>query len=334
MKIILLYLLFFFPYLFNAQVDFGSIDTYAKAYPNKNTSIDELANYFLLKETSDLEKARMIYVWLAENINYDDHGYNSKQLGDNSAEGVLKTKLAVCAGFANLYQALGEKIGLNIITLTGLAKGYSYDRDLYDNIEDATNHAWNAINIDGVWTIFDATWGQGYAFTNTKGKLESKKVFKNCWFNVDPKISIFSHLPKENDKQFLIPTISFETFLEIPNIKPPAFSSGWLNADELLLKIKEKKILDIPNYYPITENILVKAPTERLLKKGKPHTFTVESAEFKNVFLVVDDEDWIQFNTTSTGWNYTLNTKSSGTIVVIVQLLDGTALRLLEYEIE
>ena len=42
----------------------------------------------------------------------------------------------------------------------------------------------------------------------------------------------------------------------------------------------------------------------------------------------------IQFNTTSTGWNYTLNTKSSGTIVVIVQLLDGTALRLLEYEIE
>jgi hypothetical protein len=272
---------------------------------------------------------------LAENINYDDHGYNSKQLGDNSAEGVLKTKLAVCAGFANLYQALGEKIGLNIITVNGLAKGYDYDGDSYDNVEDAANHAWNAINIEGVWTIFDATWGQGYGTTNSKGKLESIKVFKNCWFNVDPKISIFSHLPKENDKQFLIPTISFETFLEIPNIKPPAFSSGWLNADELLLKIKEnKKMLDIPNYYPITENILVKAPTERILKKGKPHIFTIESAEFKNVFLVVDDEDWIQFNSTSTGWNYTLNTKTPGTIAVIVQLLDGTALRLLEYEID
>jgi hypothetical protein len=128
--------------------------------------------------------------------------------------------------------------------------------------------------------------------------------------------------------------ISFETYLEMPTIKPPAFSSGWLNADELLLKIKEKKILDIPNYYPITDNILVNAPTERILKKGKPHMFTIESGEFKNVFLVVDDEDWIQFNTTSTGWNYTLNTKSSGTIVVIVQLLDGTSLTLLEYEIE
>jgi hypothetical protein len=79
---------------------------------------------------------------------------------------------------------------------------------------------------------------------------------------------------------------------------------------------------------------LVKAPTERILKKGKPHIFTIESGEFKNVFLVVDDEDWIQFNSTSTGWNYTLNTKTPGTIVVIVQLLDGTALRLLEYEIE
>ena len=334
MKLIPLYFTFFFPFLFNAQVDFTSIDDYAKAYPKKTSTIDELANYFLLKEASDLEKARMIYVWLAENINYDDHGYNSKQLGDNSAEGVLKTKLAVCAGFANLYQALGEKIGLNIITLTGLAKGYDYEGDSYDNVEDASNHAWNAINIDGVWKIFDATWGQGYAFTNSKGKLESKKVFKNCWFNVDPKISIFSHLPKENDKQFLSPTISFETFLEMPNIVPTAFSSGWLNADELLLKIKEKKILDIPNYYPITENILVKAPTERLLKKGKPHTFTIESIELKKVFLIVDEEEWIPFNKISAGWNYTLNTKTPSTIEVVVQLLDDSFLTLLEYEIE
>ena len=334
MKLIPLYLTFFFPFLFNAQVDFTIIDDYAKAYPKKNTSIDELANYFLLKEASELEKARMIYVWLAENINYDDHGYNSKQFGDNSAEGVLQNKVAVCAGFANLYQALGDKMGLKIITLRGLAKGYGYDESSYDNIEEATNHAWNAINIDGVWTIFDATWGQGNGTTNTKGKLESKKVFKNYWFNVDPKISIFSHLPAENDKQFLISTISFETFLEMPNIVPTAFLSGWLNADDLLLKIKAKKVIDIPNHYFRSEKIFVKAPTDRLLKKGKPHTFIIESIELNNVFLVDDDEKWILFNKTSAGWNYTLNTKSPGTIEVVVKMLDGTLLVLFEYEIE
>ena len=334
MKLIPLYLTFFFPFLFNAQVDFTSIDDYAKAYPKKNTSIDELANYFLLKEASELEKARMIYVWLAENINYDDHGYNSKQFGDNSAEGVLQNKVAVCAGFANLYQALGDKMGLKIITLRGLAKGYGYDESSYDNIEEASNHAWNAINIDGVWKIFDATWGQGYGTTNNKGKLVSKKEVGNDWFNVDPKISIFSHLPEENDKQFIIPTISFETFLEMPNIVPTAFSSGWLNADELLLKIKEKKVLDIPNHYSLSENTLIKAPTERLLKKGKPHAFMIESIELDNVFLVVDEEEWIQFNKTSAGWNYTLNTKSPGTIEVVVKMLDGTLLVLFEYEIE
>ena len=161
--------------------------------------------------------------------------------------------------------------------MTGLAKGYYYEGDSYDNVEDASNHAWNAINIDGVWTIFDATWGQGYGTTNTKGKLVSKKEVGNDWFNVDPKISIFSHLPEESDKQFLSPTISFETFLEMPNIDPTAFSSGWLNADELLLKIKAKKVLDIPNHYSLSENILIKAPTERLLKKGKPHAFMIES---------------------------------------------------------
>ena len=334
MKLIPLYLIFFFPFLFHAQVDFTSIDDYAKAYPKKTSTIDELANYFLLKEASELEKARMIYVWLAENINYDDHGYNSKQIGDNSAEGVMKNKLAVCAGFANLYQALGEKLGLKISTLTGLAKGYDYEGDSYDNLEDASNHAWNAINIDGVWKIFDATWGQGYAFTNSKGKLVSKKEVDNEWFNIDPKISIFSHLPEESDKQFLSPTISFETFLEMPIIVPTAFSSGWLNADELLLKIKEKKVLDIPNHYSLSENILIKAPTERLLKKGKPHAFMIESIELDNVFLVIDEEEWIQFNKTSAGWNYTLNTKTPGTIEVVAKMLDGTLLILFEYEIE
>ena len=334
MKLIPLYLIFFFPFLFHAQVDFTSIDDYAKAYPKKTSTIDELANYFLLKEASELEKARMIYVWLAENINYDDHGYNSKQIGDNSAEGVMKNKLAVCAGFANLYQALGEKLGLKISTLTGLAKGYDYEGDSYDNLEDASNHAWNAINIDGVWKIFDATWGQGYAFTNSKGKLVSKKEVDNEWFNIDPKISIFSHLPEESDKQFLSPTISFETFLEMPIIVPTAFSSGWLNADELLLKIKEKKVLDIPNHYSLSENILIKAPTERLLKKGKPHAFMIESIELDNVFLVIDEEEWIQFNKTSAGWNYTLNTKTPGIIEVVAKMLDGTLLILFEYEIE
>ena len=82
------------------------------------------------------------------------------------------------------------------------------------------------------------------------------------------------------------------------------------------------------------ENILIKAPIERLLKKGKPHAFTVESNELDNVFLVVDEEEWIQFNKTSTGWNYTLNTKTPGTFEVVAKMLDGTLLILFEYEIE
>mgnify|MGYP007014902321 CR=1 FL=1 len=120
----------------------------------------------------------------------------------------------------------------------------------------------------------------------------------------------------------------------MPNIDPTAFSSGWLNADELSLKIKEKKVLDIPNHYSLSENILIKAPIERLLKKGKPHTFSLESNELDNVFLVVDEEEWIPFNKTSTGWNYTLNTKTPGTFEVVAKMLDGKLLILFEYEIE
>ena len=75
----------------------------------------------------------------------------------NAGYVVLKNRFAVCSGYANLYQALGEKMGLKSAVVIGYAKGLGY---LVGNASDA-NHAWNAVRINNSWYLIDATWGAG-----------------------------------------------------------------------------------------------------------------------------------------------------------------------------
>ena len=107
---------------------FISIDLHARNCPiSEEASIELLANYLQRKAITDLEKARSIYIWLTKNVSYDDIGFNSGIYGDLSAEGVLKSRKAVCEGFSNLFLALGKQMKLEIQKVSGYAKGYGYE---------------------------------------------------------------------------------------------------------------------------------------------------------------------------------------------------------------
>ena len=246
------------------SLDFQEVDRYARNAPKNVQSIDELVSYFSSIEAKPIEKARMIYVWLTDNISYDSKAYNLKNIGDNSPSTVFKTKKAVCAGFANLYTDLGEKLGLEIETISGVAKGYEFEENVSDDLEESINHAWNAIRIDGEWRVFDATWGEGYGMSNKKGKLESTKKFDETWFNVDPVNALFTHFPEDLNKQYINNPIRFDSFLTLPYLLPSAFNSGWLNPEEILTKQRENKKIDLPEFFSSLNDLKLSAPKERI----------------------------------------------------------------------
>lgn len=197
---------------------FSTIDAYARACPaSEKTNLDAVATYLKKATFNDLQKARGIYTWLTAHISYDDKSYNSDNYGDNSAEGVLRSKKAVCAGFADLYTALGLRMGLHIKTVIGYAKGYGYTEG--DGFDDS-NHAWNAIEIDGIWRIFDATWGEGYGETGSKGQLVSVKQFNADWFDVEPEYAIFSHFPEDPADAHLSVKLSLAEYVRLPYYTP------------------------------------------------------------------------------------------------------------------
>jgi len=333
--------LLFFSFLFilnigftQKKTEFDEVDNYARLAPKNSQTIDDLVSYFSQKSYTDIEKARLIYVWLAENISYDDRAYNLKNIGDNTAKTVFKTKKAVCAGFANLYTELGEKLGLEIITVSGVAKGYEYEEDLVDNLEESVNHAWNLIRINNEWRVFDATWGEGFGASNKKGKLVSTKEFNDDWFNIEPSQAIFTHLPEDVSKQYISAPINFQTFLALPWLTPREFKTEWLTPEEILLKLNEKKRVDLPVYYNFFNDLKLIAPKERILKKGKPHEFSLKSKEIRGVFIYLNEEEVIPFSKDGEYFKYIINAKNPGSYHVVVSNKNNELYTLLEYLIE
>jgi transglutaminase-like putative cysteine protease len=199
------------------------LENYAFNTPkSKTNTISDLAFYLSKGASNEYGKARLAYAWVAKHINYDDRGYNTGDYSDLSAEGVLKSRRAVCEGFSNLYKALCDSMGLNAIKISGYAKGYGYTNG---SKFSETDHAWNAVKINGKWQLVDVTWGEGYGKT-VNGKLKSIKKYDPYWFATDPYEFIFKHYPEIKSLQFISSPITKEQFEQLIVVDDDIFQLG------------------------------------------------------------------------------------------------------------
>ncbi len=336
MKILFLFLLVF-PALVNAGIcqttssPFRVIDAYMRNCPAASErSIADIAAYINRSARTDLEKSRAVYVWMTDNVFYNDAGYNAGMYGDNSAERVLRTRLAVCAGFANLFTEIAIKTGIEAVTITGYAKGIGYNEgDQFDG----TNHAWNAVKIDGSWKIYDATWGQGAASVDSRGRIKSVNKFDEQWFNVEPKQSVFTHLSEIPYQNFLTQNISLLEFERLPNYQPKVLQYGFISADELLAQVKTKKAFNLPVAHSIPLSFqIITAPKTRMLKQKERVTFEIKSKEDLHFHLIDEFEDWIPLEKKENTYVLNFIPFNLGEISLVVELPDGN-FTVLVYEV-
>ncbi len=142
-----------------------------------------LADQITAGKTTDLQKTKAIYDWVATNIYYNYgmvKGTVPRTVYGVSALGTYKQKNSVCDGYASLTMALCHAAGIPCRKVTGFASGNTTDSDWQEvwtvysmylndgdwetfesNIKRYANHAWNEVYIDGEWIILDTTWGSG-----------------------------------------------------------------------------------------------------------------------------------------------------------------------------
>jgi transglutaminase/protease-like cytokinesis protein 3 len=199
------------------NTNFSALDSLAFSINYYGTSVEELAAILSPYAKTELEKARIIYAWIADNIDYDVPAYLSGNYGDVSPENVLQTRKSVCSGYANLYKAVAKAMGLDAVVIEGYSKGSSYV------IGSATeiNHAWNGVKINNSWYLLDATWGAG---TVEGGQFN--KRFNPYYFATNPEQLIYDHFPAEVTWQLLPQPYTKIQFDFLPKVSPQFFKNG------------------------------------------------------------------------------------------------------------
>ncbi|XP_078000231.1 kyphoscoliosis peptidase-like isoform X2 [Glandiceps talaboti] len=166
----------------------------------------ELVNYLTSIADNDLEKFRVLFRWEAENVEYDvDSVYGNKGRGDNSPEGVLKNRMAVCEGYSGLFKWLCSLAGLETkcVSLSGVSKGADYQPgDPFELINGKikTTHAWNKICVNGQWYLCDCTWAAGTVdFDENLGKRKYSRHWEESYFLSKPEMFASKHFPVDEN---------------------------------------------------------------------------------------------------------------------------------------
>jgi hypothetical protein len=167
---------------------------------------DELALKLTAPYKTDIEKFRSIFSWITTHVDYNlqrpvsgtyvrssrqktDTSWDSRSLDQRVAFNVLKTRTAVCDGYARLLKTLCDFAGLSCNVISGYAKtGDRSDRYF------ATNHTWNAIYLDGSWQLADVTWASGYIIP---GANQYVRKPDESFFLTPPSEFIKNHYPED-----------------------------------------------------------------------------------------------------------------------------------------
>lgn len=95
----------------------------------------------LPEDASTYDKVRWFYEWIINETDYVTGAPNHQNV-----QSVFLTHQSVCAGYSSAFAYLCHLVGIPCGTVSGTAEGRG-------------SHAWNIVDIDGVYTYVDVTWG-------------------------------------------------------------------------------------------------------------------------------------------------------------------------------
>lgn len=290
------------------------------------------------------DKAKAIYVWLAEHIQYD----TSYTIYD--ADTAWKECKGVCQAYCEMFYRLGTALGMDVRIITGHGRGRENSKKV---IED---HCWIVVNKDPYPTkpspfpetiiyekgqeesaniqitkglnrsnsiLIEPTWGAGV--------VENGKFVKSdhdmSWFDVDPCWMIFTHFPKNPLDQMLGNyTLSKEDYKHLPFLHPSYEDYGFDSTD-LLSYFIHTGSADFPTIYPNFSSYVEFTdipissrlhPNEQysisVIKKKDCHLAIINEKDF-----ILDDEQDSQWGCNGTNWVVSFIPKRRGKLSLSIR---------------
>lgn len=155
------------------------------------TDLVSVAEYLVSEERNPFQRIKALHDYVASRVEYDVRAYRSRTYPPQTPEAVFQNRRAVCAGYANLFAAMGQAVGEEVVTLTGDVPTPSEDWEF-------EGHAWNAVRIEGAWYLVDVTWDAGHV----SGDLFTRSYTTSYLF-MPPREFLQRHLPDDPGWQLL-----------------------------------------------------------------------------------------------------------------------------------
>ena len=207
--------------------DYSKVDNTVKTYPRSFSSPKKLAERINTDFTSETDKVRAAFTWIATNIKYDLKAYKSggsmiaysysseadrvakEQLyRQKTADKTLRSQKGVCQDYASLFHIVCDFMSVKCIDIVGTSKAHPAN---IGKLPKASDHEWNAVKIGNQWKLIDVTWASGSVDTQT-GKFTQD--FNDGYFFTEPEVFFLNHFP--DDKRLLMVAKTEQEFAELP----------------------------------------------------------------------------------------------------------------------
>ncbi|MFN0217161.1 MAG: transglutaminase domain-containing protein [Saprospiraceae bacterium] len=234
-----------------AQANYEKADSVAKAFKEEYADAADLALKLTKPFSTEREKARVIFAWVAFNIRYDYKKFkhppprprisgrtpqefekNMRELHENEISNTLRSKKGICADYSRLFQKMCEAAKLESVIVTGVSRKLGG--------KGGGSHAWNAIKIEGKWCLLDATWGAGIVDREDEHFV---RRYTPAYFATPPNLFVLNHLPDDEKWQMREKPISKAEFKKQPIVffSNPDFPLEAFSPENGKIALKEGK---------------------------------------------------------------------------------------------
>lgn len=206
MKNILIIYFLFLGGVTSAQEGFMSykVERAVNAMSGKEKESPETVAAYIKEKVNndDISRAYAIYYFVTHHLEYNFA--KTRRITLNASrneiiEDALRDGVGICQHYAELFNAIALKLDLPSVVIPGYTKQEGKVVDV--------PHAWNGMQLNGDWYLFDPTWGAGY--------LQDKKYqsrFTMEYFMVKPEKMLKTHMPFDPLFQFVEEPVSHYSF--------------------------------------------------------------------------------------------------------------------------
>lgn len=194
--------------------------------PDVENSIKSVAEYIKKQERDPYLQVKALHDYVINRVSYDFNALGTGIQPSQDAQSVFSTRKAVCGGYANLFMALAQAIGIESVVIQGDIRqdlappsSVSTNTKQLNPSKDLTLHAWNAVKVKDNWQLVDTTWDD----INSNQDLS---LYKSDYLMPPPEVMIIDRLPDSADWQLLRHPISHDYFEEQLMLTPRFFAEN------------------------------------------------------------------------------------------------------------